>query len=175
MQLISVRRCWVTAIALLTLLLLQGGTGANASSDKTDLTNLVSGLYKKYAWVVIFSPSPLTDTAPLAQASRKELQEFFVPDLAKAIWDDTQCMDKRQEICALNFDILFDSQDPSASGLTVQAGGEESEVLVCFEVYSDYRKCLFFIGERVNGEFLIYDIRYPEQPSLRKLLGLVNE
>lgn len=157
------------------LLLLQGGGGANASSDKTDLTNLVSGLYKKYAWVVLFSPSPLTDAAPLTHASRKELEEFFVPDLAKAIWNDTQCKVKRGDAGVLDFDILFDSQDPSASGLTVQTGGEESEAVVCFEVYSGDRKCLLYIGKPINGAFLIYDIRYPEQPSLRQLLGLVNE
>ena len=162
-------------MVMITLLLLQGGAGANTSSDKTDLTNLVSGLYKKYAWVVLFSPSPLTDSAPLTHASYKELQEFFVPDLAKAIWNDTQCKVKRGETGVLDFDILFDSQDPSASGLTVQSGGKESEAVVCFEVYSGDRKCLLYIGKRFNDAFLIYDIRYPAQPSLREMLGLVNE
>src|SRR5262249_1742437 len=145
------------------------------NADTTGLSKLVSGLYKRYAWVAMFSTTPPPNAVPLALANRTELQATFMPDLAKAIWDDAQCAKKRGEICTLDFDILFDSQDPSASELTVQGDAQGSEALACFKVTGGMSKCLTFVGADIHGAARVADIVYPGQRSLRQLLGLTTK
>jgi len=161
---------WVLA----TLTLLQLTSVAAQDPGPSGLSKLVSGLYARYAWVAVFSTTPPANAVPVAHASRLELQATFVPDLASAIWKDTQCAAKRREICTLDFDILFDSQDPSASELTVQGNGA-SEVLACFNVVGGARKCMLFVGAKVNGVARVADIVYSDQRSLRQLLGLTSK
>lgn len=152
--------------------LLQMPVAAAPSVDTTRLSKLVSDLYARYAWVAIFSITPAPNAVPLAKAKSAELQTIFVPDLAKAIWDDAQCAEKRGEICTLDFDILFDSQDPSASDLTVKSDAHGSEALACFKVAEGASKCLTFVGADIRGSTRVADIVYPGQRSLRQLLGL---
>lgn len=153
-------------------ILLQMSVAAAPGADTTRLSKLVSEVYARYAWVAMFSVNPPPSAAPLAQAKSAELQATFVPDLANAIWDDAQCAKKRGEICTLDFDILFDSQDPSASDLTVESNANGSEVLACFKIVDGARKCLTFVGADIRGVTRVADVIYPGQRSLRQLLGL---
>lgn len=170
MQLNFARRFSVSALVWAAVTFLPMRTAAAPHSDIAGLSKLVSGLYMRYAWVAVFSTTLPANAVPLAQASRAELQAIFVPDLAKAIWDDAQCAEKRGEICTVDFDILFDSQDPSASGLTIQSETNGSAALACFEVASEARKCLKFVGADIQGAARVADIIYPNQRSLRQLL-----
>jgi hypothetical protein len=145
---------------------------ASASDYRDGITALLSGLYQRYAWVVVFSSGPAAGSVPLARASRKELSEVFAPDLAWAIWNDAQCAEKRGEICVLDFDVLFDSQDPSARDLVIQTDKRTTEAQVCFKDVADARRCLTFTGVTIHGETRIADIRYPRGQSLRQLLRL---
>lgn len=174
MQVNLARRFWVLVSVWGVAVLLQVTAVAAPIVDTTRLSNLVSGLYARYAWVAMFSTTPPPNAVPLALAKRAELQATFVPDLAKAIWDDAQCAEKRGEICILDFDILFDSQDPSASELTVRGDAQGSAALACFKVTDGTRKCLTFVGADVNGTTRVADIVYPGQQSLRQLLGLTT-
>jgi len=165
------RRFSMLALVWANAASLQMTVVAAPNADTAELSNLVSGLYTRYAWVAMFSTTPPPNAVPLALANRAELQATFVPDLANAIWDDAQCAGKRGEICTLDFDILFDSQDPSASELTVHADAQGSEALVCFKVAGGTRKCLTFVGADIHGTAKVADIIYPGQRSLRQLLG----
>ncbi|MFZ4878879.1 hypothetical protein ACL9RI_27750, partial [Janthinobacterium sp. Mn2066] len=62
----------------------------------------------------------------------------------------------------MDFDILFDSQDPNVSELTVQDAPSPG-VLACFKVADGTRKCLSFVGSNVHGAPRIADIVYPGQ------------
>lgn len=174
MQMNLVRRLWMLALAWAATALMQMTAIAAPNADTTGLSKLVSELYARYAWVVLFSTAPPANAVPLAQTNRAELQAIFVPDLAMAIWEDSQCIEKRGEICNLDFDILFDSQDPSASELTVQGSARTYEALACFKVTGGARKCLLFVGADIDGAARVADIVYPGQRSLRQLLGLTT-
>jgi hypothetical protein len=172
MQVGAVQRFWAPVMFCLAAMSVCIPVLAGRDADKSSLEKLVAELYASYSWVAVLSvPAPM-GAAPLAQASHKELHSIFVPDLAQAIWRDSQCALKRREICSLDFDILFDSQDPSATDLTVQSRVQGQEVVVCFSPVAGTRKCLSVIGELVDGAPRVADIRYPAHRSLRELLGL---
>jgi len=158
------------ALLAVTALILSGV--ARASENRSEITALLSGLYQRYAWVAMFSVAPPAGKVPLARASRKELAEVFAPDLALAIWNDSQCAKKRGEICVLDFDVLFDSQDPTARDLVIEPGKQAAEAQVCFKDAADARRCLTFNGVTINGEIRIADIRYSGGQSLRQMLRL---
>jgi hypothetical protein len=172
MQMNLARRFGLLTLVWGTALLWQTPVTSAHSADAARLSKLVSELYARYAWVAMFSITPPPNAAPLSKAKSAELQATFVPDLAKAIWDDAQCAEKRGEICTLDFDILFDSQDPSASDLTVKSDAHGSEAVACFKVVEGASKCLTFVGADVRGATRVADIVYPGQRSLRQLLGL---
>lgn len=173
MQLSSVLYRRVTVASVFALLTTHAGASLAAPSvGDADLSKLVSQLYGRYAWIAIFATAPPSGAVPLAQASKKELVNVFAPDLAQEIWQDAQCAQKRREICILDFDILFGSQDPSASELAIQVGTRADETQACFRNASGSRECLTFLGARVNGASRVADIVYPGQRSLRHLMGL---
>lgn len=169
MQLIVAKRRWLALPAAMALIL-PGLVGA--SEVRSEITALLSGLYQRYAWVAVFSVDPPAGKVPLAKASRKELSEVFAPDLALAIWNDSRCAEKRGEICVLDFDVLFDSQDPTARDLVIEPGKQAAEAQVCFKDAADARRCLTFNGVAINGAIRIADIRYAGGQSLRQMLRL---
>jgi hypothetical protein len=122
---------WVVAALLLaTLPVVRAANGMRADGDAFE--RLVSTVYQRYAWVAVFGIDPI-GAEPLANASQDELRSIFAPELANAIWSDAQCSEEQGEICRLDFDILFDAQDPSgASDLEVKFDVASNDVLVCF-------------------------------------------
>ena len=168
------RRCWGAVLMFLAVASMHLTVFAESSRDKSGLGKSVARLYGRSAWVAVFATQGPVDAVPLALASRRELNEIFAPDLAQAIWDDAQCAEKRGEICTIDYDILFDSQDPSASDLTVEADARDTNARACFNEASGARTCLSFVGECVKGMAKVADIVYPGQRSLRQLLGLAK-
>lgn len=175
MQMNILKNFWVLVFVGIASVFLQTTVVASPREQVTGVSNLVSGVYDRYAWVAVFSKTPSSNAVPLALASRAELEKVFAPDLAKAIWSDAQCADKAKEVCALDFDILFDSQDPSARDLTVQADPQSSLVSVCFEISGGSRKCLSFVGVYVKGAPRVADIIYSDKRTLRQILGLAKK
>lgn len=162
-------RRWL-AVPVVTAWMLSGVAGA--SEARGEFTALLSGLYRRYAWVAMFSVEASAGKVPLARASREELAEIFAPDLALAIWNDSECIKIRGEICALDFDVLFDSQDPSARDLHIESGKSSADAQVCFKDATDAQRCLQFAGAPIDGQIRIADIRYTGGQSLREMLRL---
>lgn len=163
---LNVVKCQGLALLLAIALTLPGGAGV--LETRSEFTGLLSGLYQRYSWVAVFSVDPPAGKVPLARASIKELSDVFAADLALAIWNDAQCAEKRGEICVLDFDVLFDSQDPIARDLVVELGKQPTEARVCFKDVADARRCLTFSGATINGAFKITDIQYAGGRSLRQ-------
>lgn len=169
----ALQRC-LAALAAVGAICLSYTVQAAPTVGDTRLATLVSRVYERYAWVAVFSVKAPAGAVPLAQARYKELQEIFVPDLARAVLNDAQCAAKRREICTLDFDLLFDSQDPSASDLVVQPGSSDTEVRACFNDATGVQRCLIFRGATVGGSVKVADIVYSKDRSLRQLLGMVK-
>lgn len=145
--------------------------GVNASS----LQSLVAASYKEYAWTVVFGVDNTSRSfTSLSQESLVKLKRIFTDELALAVFNDAQCTRKTKEICALDFDILFDSQDPDVRDLTIQSKTAQS-VEVCFIEQNASRRCLELVGASANGKsgVRIYDIKYDKAGrTLRTTLKL---
>jgi len=99
------------------------------------------------------------------------LNDFFVQDLASAIKADSDCANTSGEICAIDFDILFDSQDSEASDLVFNKQSRD-RVEVCFKNGSAGKACVIHVGCVENSAHKIFDLIYQDGRSLRQLLGL---
>ncbi|MBC3875423.1 DUF3828 domain-containing protein [Undibacterium flavidum] len=139
------------------------------------LKKMVEASYKEYAWIVVFGvDSTSKSLISLNQESLVKLRRIFTDELALAIFNDAQCARKTKEVCALDFDILFDSQDPDARDLTIRSKTKQL-VEVCFIEQTTKRRCLEFVGVSGNGKKgeQIYDIKYDQTGrTLRKILKL---
>lgn len=171
MQLTQARR-WRRLIFLLTFFP-QFAAGQAISEDRnSSLQALVNDVYKRYSWVSVFSAEKQGDNSlPLKQEAFEKLVEFFSHDLAAALRVDAECSKKTGDICALDFDILFDSQDPGATDLVV-AQVQKERVQVCFNDQAKRWTCVSYVGVVESGLPRIHDIIYGDGRSLRQLLRL---
>lgn len=162
-------------VAILFVLIALNGANAQPHDQQTkhsSLENLVTYVYKEYAWTIIFAPPKDSSSVLLLHQERlNKLREFFVDDLALAIFNDTQCVNKTREICLLDFDILFDSQDPDARDLLIRSKAPQI-VEVCFSDQTGQKKCVELLGTLGKSGVRIRDIRYDYGRSIRTVLKL---
>lgn len=165
---------FIYVLALMLLGALPLSTAAAQKIKTNRLSSVVTDIYVAYAWMTVISISSTPAPVPLEEATKIQLEKFFTPDLARAIREDYVCKKTSKEICAIDFVLLFASQDPAVEDLVVEE--EEAwagtHARVCFTEYDKTRKCLFFKGELIKGAPRIADIIYPGPHSLREILGL---
>jgi len=109
--------------------------------------------------------------------SRALVERYFTKDLANLIWKDS--VNAKGEIGALDFDPLYGSQDPQIrdfkiikSGLAADAefhAGEKAIVEVSFENAGKKQRVAFAFDQDKAGSWKIFDIRYPDNTSLREV------
>ena len=141
-----------------------------AATSSNDFLLRVEKAYKNYSWVAIFGVSMDSKMEPLANEQISVLRQYFTNDLAKAIAEDRRLAESSGGVGNIDFDILFDSQDPSASDLVIEVKNPY-EVVACFKQMHQ-KKCVTFLGSVESGSTKIRDIWYENGCSLRKLLKL---
>ena len=168
MQLIKLKKLYFFDFIILFSFALFSVSAISCESRK-ELKELVKTLYKEY-------PPECIDVAEKQFTQLKNedlitLKLFFVNDLAHAIKADSDCADESGEICLIDFDILFDSQDSEASNVIVSQS-QEGKAIACFDNGPIKNHCVVYIGVSENKSNKIFDIEYPNGTSLRKLLHL---
>lgn len=148
------------------------GHAAPARADEADV---VVRLYKDFGWQAIvasderFGPGIRTQSKPV-------LERYFSPSLASLLMKDAECQRTTKEVCKLDFDPLFASQDPGASGLTVKAGAP-GKVTVEFEYPSNRDRIkIEYSMAKLGARYRITNISYPslEKTSLTHILKPSN-
>lgn len=134
-------------------------------------STVVAELYKAFAWQAIASArGPFGK--PLVEQDRHTLRRYFDPSLATLLLKDRRCVTRTGEVCNLDFDPIFVSQDPSAADLSIEA--VDNGVVNVEFVYPPNRQRVQLQYKVVrNGKFWrIHDIRYPgmQQQTLKQLL-----
>jgi hypothetical protein len=162
------RKMIVVSCLMLTAFLHNAIPAAAASSN--DLLHRVEEAYKNYAWVAVFGVTVDSTMRPLADEKIFVLRQYFTEDLANAIVRERQLDESSGGVGNIDFEILFDSQDPSASDLTIEPIGAY-EVVACFKQMSQ-KKCVTFVGSAESGAIKIRDIKYENGYSIRQLLKL---
>lgn len=142
---------------------------------KSSFKKKVETTYKEYAWTVVFGIDNTSHSLTyLSQENLVKLKRIFTNELALALFNDAKCARTTQEICALDFDILFDSQDPDVRDLTIKSKSEKS-VEVCFIERAATHRCLEVVGASDNDkrDVKIDDIKYDQAGrTLRTILKL---
>lgn len=140
-------------------------------TESADVT-VVARLYKDFAWQALGSMQNLFGK-PVQQQSESILRQYFDPGLAALLVQERNCVIRRREVCNMDFDPLFASQDPAATDFTIQGQGI-GKVTVAFTYPSNGEKVkLDFLLKQVGRNWRISDVIYPNlrNASLKKLLS----
>lgn len=157
-------------IASLAIALLSA-THSHAAQRESE-AKVVASLYKNYAWEAMAAQSDLFGEG-LTGASKAQLEKYFAPELAQLLLADSACQLRAGEICNLDFDLLFDSQDPRVADLEV-APLAPGRVLVQFkDPVTDKKTRIEFKLALLGGRWRIADIIYQTHPqqSLKAVLS----
>lgn len=111
----------------------------------------VAAMYRHFAWEALSSDTEAFGNGLAAQSARA-LSQYFEPRLAKMIADDAACQSRTQAFCKLDFDILFDSQDPQVVDLSI-AAGPSNTVDVRFKdpVTADETRITYTVSRQASG------------------------
>ena len=154
----------------LALPILASPAAASGLSDERVV--IVRDLYKAFAWQVL-SNSDNVFGKPLLQEEVSVLRRYFDQELTSLLVKDRKCIAQTGEICNLDFDPIFASQDPAAADLTIRpAPNNMVEVEFIYpsngeKVRLEYRMVKNQAGWRIS------DIRYPglSDATLKQLLA----
>jgi hypothetical protein len=136
---------------------------------------VVYRLYKDYGWEALFS---FTDDAKkifgntLLMQPKGVLAKYFDDELVLLFLKEANCVAKNPgELCRLDFNPIFASQDASASELSIKSINPR-RVDVQFFYPSNHEKIrLSFIMSQTPKGWRIRDIKYPDShTSLKDLL-----
>ena len=138
---------------------------ADTKSDASNLAeDTVKQLYRDYAWEAIG-----LDGVNLSEQSKQSLEKYFESSLANLIIKDNECRERTHDICHLDFNIIFASQDPAAVDLKIfTANG----VMARFK-YPTTQEIIEikFIMKKTKSGWRIHDIEYGKgRLTLRKSL-----
>ncbi|SEO77163.1 hypothetical protein SAMN02800692_2044 [Luteibacter sp. UNC138MFCol5.1] len=139
--------------------------------------DVVAHLYRDHAWEAMASSSGPADTGfgpTIAEAPRSMLERYFEHHLVDLLQGDADCQAKHEgEVCNLDFNILFSSQDPAATDLTLEATGKD-RVMVSFTYPSDNEKIrIEYITVETQAGWRIKDVIFHNMKdlSLAEMLG----
>ena len=133
---------------------------------------VVAKLYKDFAWQAVASQADLFGD-DLSHQNKATLERYFTPELADLLVRDAACQVRYQGICNLDFDLLFDSQDPRVTDLEVETTSP-GHVSVVYKDPVDARKTrIDFEVARAAGAWKIKDVIYrgPDKVSLKAVLS----
>lgn len=144
---------------------------APPASEQADVA-VVAKLYKDFAWQALGSMQDLFGK-PLQQQSESVLRQYFDPGLAALFLRERECVSRRREVCNMDFDPLFASQDAAATDFSIQRTGI-GKVSVTFTYPSNGEKLkLDFLVKQAGKTWRIHDVVYTnlQSASLKTLLS----
>ena len=149
-----------------------GWSGPVFAAKVNNEAAVVARLYKDFAWQAVASQADLFGE-DLSHQSKSTLEKYFAPALADLLVKDAACQMKSQGICNLDFDLLFDSQDPRVTDLDVSTTSPGKVSVVYKDPVDDKATRIDFDVARVDGAWKITDVIYnrPEQVSLKRVLS----
>ncbi|WP_369977408.1 hypothetical protein [Xanthomonas bundabergensis] len=153
----------IACVALLSM----GSQAVKAAPDEVEAQQLILNLYHDYAWVAVIGGQWKGNE--ISSEEKSTLENFFDPHIASLIDKDNKCRSKG-EVCNLDFDPIYASQDPAIYDLKV-GRVNKNKVKVTFkypethEVISiDYSVVKLGSGWRIN------DVCYSDGSCLSRIL-----
>jgi hypothetical protein len=141
---------------------------ANTACSRHTSTQVIAQLYREYSWEA--NPtSSATHSTPLIDQPVSELARFFAPELASLLIEDRECVRRSGAICRLDWDPIWDSQDPAAEDLTIRSLTANIVLVRFHHPFSGDRKLEYHLV-RTRAGWRISDIRYMNGVSLLQTL-----
>ena len=167
-------KCIIIRLFLCTMLFLSCVANAIELDAKKAI---VYQLYKDFGWSAVFDASGEAKYY-LGKTIEEQLQDvlskYFSPELVTLFLQEANCNAIRKgELCNLEFDPIFASQDPAASELSISSV-ENDNVTVQFIYPSNGMKVnLLYKLAKFKEGWRISDIIYPgnNAPSLKAILS----
>lgn len=130
---------------------------ADTKSGATDLAeDTVKQLYRDYAWEAIG-----LDGVGLLDQPKQALEKYFESSLANLILKDNECRERTHDICHLDSNIIFASQDPAAVDFKIVSANKSGEVRVSFKYPSTQEVVeIKYLLTRTKFGWRIHDIEY---------------
>lgn len=104
---------------------------ANAAAEPGSAVETVERLYHDYAWEAVVQ-GPRAEQLRLMEAPLETLRRYFTGSLATLLVKDRECAARTKEICRLDFEPIWGSQDPATTELSIVPGRDPSSVRVSF-------------------------------------------
>lgn len=166
MSSIAAKRLGLIVSAVLAI----GWSGTVLAAKVDNEAAVVAKLYKDFAWQAIASQDLFGDD--LSHQNKSTLEKYFAPALVDLLVKDAVCQVKSQGICKLDFDLLFDSQDPRVTDLEVTTTSPGRVSVVYKDPVDDKTTRIDFEVARVAGRWRIMDVVYrrPDKMSLKQVL-----
>jgi hypothetical protein len=155
----TLHRAFLLALALLP-------SAANAQATPVDV---VRKLYADYAWET--RDSEVGTRLPLFADSAAVLQRYLDRPLLRASLADQACEARTAGVCNLDFDPMWDSQDPG--GATVTIAATKDPVIVQARIRYPNDRALHVVTYRLRRTpdgWRIADMSNPKWRSLLELL-----
>jgi hypothetical protein len=134
-------------------------TSPAVAATAQDAVSLVARLYKDFAWQAIVSQPGLFGE-DLSHQPKPVLERYFDAPLASLLANDAACQARVQGICNLDFDLLFDSQDPSVIDLEIKALAAGAVSVEFKNPISNQKTKISFRVATVSGNWKITDVFY---------------
>lgn len=165
----NVLRTFICAASL--AICLAAASNAVPSSASLQVV-VVAGLYKAFAWEAVAGSSTVFGKS-LPDQHRVVLRRYFDPVLASLIVSNRRCVEDSGEICNLDFDPIFASQDPGAMDLSIDARPGDIVAVEFTYPGNGQRVRLDYHLIKSNGAWRIADIRYLDWSgaSLKQMLS----
>jgi hypothetical protein len=161
---------WAKALAwALALALAPGGPVHAAPADPA--AAVVARLYKDYGWQAFALQDELFGE-DIAHQGQAVLERYFSRELAGQLNQDAECQQRERGICRLDFDILFDSQDPAVADLEVQLLARGKVQVRFANPKNGEATVILFLAAPTDGQWRITDVLYGArgERSLKRLL-----
>lgn len=158
---------------LVFLILMALGFQTTNASQLNKMENsaedIVKKLYHDYAWQALGLD---LDEPTITGQSLPELENYFSSAIAKLIVEDGECSERTEDICRLDFNIIFASQDSAAFEMQVFPKNNKDEIKVQFKYPSNHEVIkLTYKMTKTNKGWRIKDIYYEnEHKSLSEIL-----
>jgi hypothetical protein len=143
----------------------------------TGAISIVYKLYRDYGWEALFDDTDTADAVkflgkPIARQPKNILVHYFDNNLANLLVQDANCVENNPgEICNLDFDPIFASQDISACNLKISDNYDKT-INVEYEYPSNHQKIkIIFVVKKQKTGWRISDINYGDGYSLKKILS----
>jgi len=162
------KKTWIVPIFLAASLLTHHAFAATPDPKLLP----VAKIYQNFAWEALSDDSDLFGRT-LANQPVGILSQYFDPTLSKMLADDAACQRRTQEFCNLDFDLLFDAQDPRIADLTISAAAPNMVDVRFKDPVTEKETLITYTIAKFGQGWRISDVTYSKKPgkTLRAMLS----